>query len=369
MHFDYDEQWVFDRFFCAAIYNDESPNVKAPLCKFGLDDGWTEWLGGDCPIPPITLVEYKTKIMPTKVLKAHALSLRWRHIGSGDDIFSYRIIKEAAKVSTPGLPDENDWIPWSEGGCHLANGIKFQAKFSNGLISDWVDNVPGWRVSDSGSCSEIVAYRLFDQPKPKQEQPTPTPDPHAALKAQYALDDAALNGKGWRVWQFFDDGTFNNFRNLTNSPSWLFENEYRRHPNADAMIEYIQGGERPEEWEWTWGFQNYWYPCNHMRYSLEWEKPTVAIRRRRETIVVNDIEINAHYWKEPEKETRFYVPALDGAVGLRWHSSEFNSKRLEYGICFKTKEDADVFWDIVTAPGRDYVFNAGLRASKTPTNS
>jgi hypothetical protein len=59
---------------------------------------WIEWKGGDCPVPPETVVDFLTKgETPTCHWAAPgpAGDLRWSHIfeGSGGDILAYKVIK------------------------------------------------------------------------------------------------------------------------------------------------------------------------------------------------------------------------------------------------------------------------------------
>lgn len=60
-------------------------------------DGWIDWHGGECPVPPSTEVQYKMRGTPDTVYPAaYAGSLRWRYgTGYADlDIVAYRIVQE-----------------------------------------------------------------------------------------------------------------------------------------------------------------------------------------------------------------------------------------------------------------------------------
>jgi hypothetical protein len=264
---------------------------------------------------------------------------------SFDRFFSAALFNDGTAVEAPKLLDDG-WIPWGGGECPIADVVRFRVKFRNGIISG-ISHIPtSWRWSHDSGGGDIIAYRLIYQPKQQQ----PTPDPHAELKAQYALDDAALNGKGWRVWQV----NIGNWLNLTVAPFWSGDIEYRRHPNADAMIEYIQGGENPAEWEWTWGTQVRWFTCDDIEYQLDWRDKNIAIRRR-ETIVVNGIEINAPMAVKPQLNDVFFIPSGVGCSKQDWSDTNWDKIMFDNGLCFKTKQEADAFWEAYTAPGRDYV--------------
>lgn len=57
-------------------------------------DGWIEWNGGDCPVPPNTeiLVKYRSGMIScTNALTAGATF--WGSSGNGWDIVAYRVVK------------------------------------------------------------------------------------------------------------------------------------------------------------------------------------------------------------------------------------------------------------------------------------
>ena len=54
---------------------------------------WIEWHGGDCPVPPDTMVE--VKLRSGKVLGPdHAFNYYWHHDDDGGDIVEYRTVSE-----------------------------------------------------------------------------------------------------------------------------------------------------------------------------------------------------------------------------------------------------------------------------------
>ena len=54
---------------------------------------WVKWDGGECPVPPDTVV--KVKCRSGKVLEPHlAYRYGWKHIDSNSDIVKYRTVTE-----------------------------------------------------------------------------------------------------------------------------------------------------------------------------------------------------------------------------------------------------------------------------------
>jgi hypothetical protein len=56
------------------------------------DDGWIEWNGGACPVPPDTAVEIRFRDGFTHRSNA-ACNWKWSHYGGFSDIVAYRVIK------------------------------------------------------------------------------------------------------------------------------------------------------------------------------------------------------------------------------------------------------------------------------------
>jgi hypothetical protein len=65
-----------------------------PEWTIGVDDGWTVWEGGECPVGRDTVIEvvYRSGTVP-----AHgpASAQRWHHIGAAWDIIAYRVVDDA----------------------------------------------------------------------------------------------------------------------------------------------------------------------------------------------------------------------------------------------------------------------------------
>lgn len=68
------------------------------------DDGWIEWHGGKCPVPPDTMVECKWPDAPFGLTKT-AGEFRWSasfyDSNKGSDITTYRVVDPKVPVSTP----------------------------------------------------------------------------------------------------------------------------------------------------------------------------------------------------------------------------------------------------------------------------
>ncbi len=84
--------------------------MTAPLSPLSVEDrneGWIEWNGGECPVPPETMVEYRFRgATPSGVNEFTGIAepLFWNHTGTYDDIIAYRLaptIAQPATVSTP----------------------------------------------------------------------------------------------------------------------------------------------------------------------------------------------------------------------------------------------------------------------------
>ena len=57
-------------------------------------DGWIEWDGGDCPVSPEMVVDFKMRDCSVVLFDHCAYALRWKHLSSTDDIIYYRIHKK-----------------------------------------------------------------------------------------------------------------------------------------------------------------------------------------------------------------------------------------------------------------------------------
>lgn len=109
--------------------------------------GWIAHDGGECPVPPETLVRVRFYGVPRA--DAERLSpfvaghIRWKHNGSGGDIFDYQIAEapaaEAAATGAPTAPapkDEGPAFPVSDIGTHGHYGMSLRDWFAGqALIS------------------------------------------------------------------------------------------------------------------------------------------------------------------------------------------------------------------------------------------
>ena len=75
---------------------------------------WIEWHGGECPVPPETIVEVKFRNGTIEPIHA-ASEYSWIHIAGGGDIVEYRIVTEQADLEA----DAQAWAEfdkWCRGG-------------------------------------------------------------------------------------------------------------------------------------------------------------------------------------------------------------------------------------------------------------
>ncbi|EOO0160698.1 hypothetical protein BO117_RS13770 [Escherichia coli] len=56
-------------------------------------EGWIEWAGGENPVPG-KIIKYKMRSGIKSVGCYGSQSVRWKHVGSGDDIIAYRVVEE-----------------------------------------------------------------------------------------------------------------------------------------------------------------------------------------------------------------------------------------------------------------------------------
>jgi len=54
-------------------------------------DCWIEWEGGECPVSPNTVVDFKRRDGSVVLLGHFAYTLRWKHRSDASDIIAYRI--------------------------------------------------------------------------------------------------------------------------------------------------------------------------------------------------------------------------------------------------------------------------------------
>ncbi|MBP3955478.1 hypothetical protein J8F10_09310 [Gemmata sp. G18] len=65
-------------------------------------DGWIQWSGGKCPVPPETVVECRGR--KGHVWEIDAGSLYWNHPGYAADIIAYRVVKPATIAEPAPAP-------------------------------------------------------------------------------------------------------------------------------------------------------------------------------------------------------------------------------------------------------------------------
>lgn len=80
--------WGLQQFARAVVdaHRDPAPTPAT-------DDGWIQWHGGECPVPPSTVVQYRRR--DGEGWKRRAEVLRWEHRFNSGDIIAYRVIWKA----------------------------------------------------------------------------------------------------------------------------------------------------------------------------------------------------------------------------------------------------------------------------------
>lgn len=77
------------------------------------DEGWIEWLGGECPVPMGTLVDVKYRdggeascVPAGKFVSGGRFAVEWDHSGVNGDIVAYRLALDSTSVpSSPRVED------------------------------------------------------------------------------------------------------------------------------------------------------------------------------------------------------------------------------------------------------------------------
>lgn len=68
-------------------------------------EGWIKWSGGDCPVPPDTVVKTRLRFQGKDDGSFdEAKSLRWTHDGGSVDVVAYRVVEPKPVVVRPGVP-------------------------------------------------------------------------------------------------------------------------------------------------------------------------------------------------------------------------------------------------------------------------
>lgn len=86
-------------------------------------DGWIEWSGGECPVPPDTLVEVLFRNGETDYTVQDAATYCWDHVKCDQDIISYRVVDDEAEPdSKPDLV--NSPSHYTDGGIETIDFIE-----------------------------------------------------------------------------------------------------------------------------------------------------------------------------------------------------------------------------------------------------
>lgn len=129
---------------------------------------WIEWSGGECPVPPDTVVQAKfvSGYWGTTGAEGAARKFSWASPSPNvyGDIVAYRVVSEEPKAET-GV-----WIAWSGGDRPVDGSTMVEVRFAGGGENvGWADQFSQdqWRGRGKHQ-HDIVGYRVISQ-KPKAE--------------------------------------------------------------------------------------------------------------------------------------------------------------------------------------------------------
>jgi hypothetical protein len=112
----------------------------------------------------------------------------------------------------------------------------------------------------------------------------------------------------------------------------------RNVPHAEMQLVWLQDPSLEVE-EFSLGFDS-WYKC-----IPTWDAAK-TYRFKPKTIKIGEFEINEPYCVAPKVKTLYYVPYLVGIGSSnaveRWFDAAYDKNLLAKGLCFKTKEDAEL---------------------------
>jgi hypothetical protein len=126
---------------------------------------WTQWNGGECPVSPDTVVEYKIRNDPQQntVYEALAGSLTtWKHRGRYGDIVAYRVVPRV----------QNPEVEWHGGVCPVPPDALVGYAQRTGRTGLAQANCLDWRHTGRGG--DIVRYRLAEVVAPPVAEPEKT---------------------------------------------------------------------------------------------------------------------------------------------------------------------------------------------------
>jgi hypothetical protein len=178
-------------------------------------------------------------------------------------------------------------------------------------------------------------------------------DKHAELKAQYQRDVEtckAIDGlEAWNLWQCIT--LTGGFTKCDIPPKWLDQSEYRRHPHADLMIEYLCSDEQKknrlqsrenENKPWITQYLPTWNDTWQYRF-----KPVITNNGKEYNAPLRDSKgIDGKYVYLDLNSSGFFVSVSE------WENDEVDNKRLNEGLIFSSREDCQAVAD---------AFNAVLR--------
>lgn len=86
--------WGLQQFARAVVdaHRDPAPTPAPTEAPSADADGWIEWHGGECPVPPDTMVQWKLRGWPEEIIGPERAGDRfWKHRSSSGDIIAYRV--------------------------------------------------------------------------------------------------------------------------------------------------------------------------------------------------------------------------------------------------------------------------------------
>lgn len=157
--------WGLQQFARAVVeaHRDPAP-TPAP------DDGWIEWHGGECPVPPDALVQWKLRGWPEEIIGPERAGDRfWEHRSSSNDIIAYRVVRKAeapTEAPTEAPAPDDGWIQWLGGKCPVPEDtfVEFKVRAApNQPLSPIRAGLLLWRHRHP--VTDIIAYRVVDAPE------------------------------------------------------------------------------------------------------------------------------------------------------------------------------------------------------------
>lgn len=110
---------------------------------------WIEWGGGECPVPPDTVVLYRMR--DGEEDECRAGKLRWHFVSDIGDIIAYKVVAPAET--------SDGWIEWNGGECPVPPGAMVKHRLRSGDTCVRPAIAIDWHRNDD--MYDVVAYRIF----------------------------------------------------------------------------------------------------------------------------------------------------------------------------------------------------------------